>query len=92
MIGLSILLIHASIADVLTQIRKDTPKPKYRESVPEQVSGRVTSDKNGVSGVSISDGYNVVKTGGDGRFSLKPDPRSVFIYLTKPSDYSVVGD
>jgi hypothetical protein len=92
MIGLAILLSHASFADVLTQIRKDTPKPKYGEPVPEKVSGRVTSDKKGVSGVSVSDGYRVVKTDGDGRFLLKPDPRSVFIYLTKPSGYSVVGD
>ncbi len=92
MIGFSMLLSHASFADVLTQIRKDTPKPKYGKSVPEPVSGRVTSDEKGVSGVSVSDGYKVVKTGSDGRFSLKPDPRSVFIYLTKPSGYFVVGD
>ncbi len=77
---------------VLSLIQKNTPKPHYGETVPKRVSGRVTSDGAGVAAVSVSDGYSVVKTNKNGRYSLEPDPRSVFIFVSKPTAYEAVGD
>ena len=55
----------------------------------------VDSNKNGVkdrgekplSGVCVSDGLHVVKTGADGSFSLPGHERERFIFITTPSGY-----
>lgn len=75
---------------------KQSPKPHYGAPVPALITGRVVerSDKSvsGVSGVSVSDGYSVVKTDAQGAYSLRPDPSAVFINVTRPSGYDVQGD
>ena len=66
----------------------ETPKPNYDKKVPDIVSGRVLfqggvsaeGDVTGVAGVSVTDGFSVVKTDAGGRYSLKTSPRpSLFI-------------
>ena len=85
----------------LKLLLKDTPKPAYETPAPKTVSGRVVIDKNGndradpdeagVAGVSVSDGYSVVKTGADGRYTIEPNVSAVFINVTRPSGYDVEG-
>lgn len=73
----------------------ETPRPNYGSPVPTQVSGRVLLESNGVftgaGGVSVTDGYSVIKTDVQGTFSLRPDPNAVFLYITRPSGYDVDG-
>ena len=46
----------------------------------------------GAEGVSVTDGFSVVKTDARGACTLRPDPRAVFVYITRPSGYDVQGD
>jgi hypothetical protein len=80
----------------LKLLLKEMPKPRYNTPVPSLVTGRVVVQSpgktSGVSGVSVSDGYSVVKTDSRGTYSLKPDPRAVFINVTRPAGYDVQGN
>lgn len=63
----------------------------------EMYQGRVFADRNGngvfdkgdlpLKAVAVSDGFHVVKTGTDGRFSLPGYDKMRFIYITTPSGY-----
>ena len=53
------------------------------------VSGR--GERVGKEGVSVSDGFNVVKTDADGRYELPDNARARFISVTVPSGYRTVG-
>jgi calcineurin-like phosphoesterase family protein len=79
---------------VLKLIVKDTPKPNYGKPVPKKVSGRVTlrTKGAGVGGVSVTDGYSVVKTDAQGAYTLTPSQDAVFIYITRPAGYDMAGD
>ena len=80
---------------------KETPKPNYGVPVPEKVAGRVVLDADGdgtgdpgeagVAGVSVSDGYSVVKTDAQGAYALKTSPCAVFVFITRPSGHDVTG-
>ncbi|MEA1951894.1 MAG: metallophosphoesterase N-terminal domain-containing protein, partial [Planctomycetota bacterium] len=75
---------------------KKTPKPDYERKVAGSVGGRVVlqggaGDASGVAGVLVTDGYTVTKTDADGRYSLKPSPSAVFIYITRPPQRDIVG-
>ena len=80
----------------LKLLLKEMPKPRYNTPVPSLVTGRVVVQSpgktSGVSGVSVSDSYSVVKTDSRGTYSLKPDPRAVFINVTRPAGYDVQGN
>jgi hypothetical protein len=82
-------------SEVLKPLVKETPKPRYGVAVPERISGRVQRMSNGsvtgAANVSITDGYSVVKTDQRGRFSIVPDPSSVFLYITRPTGHDVIG-
>ena len=84
------------VPEVLKPLLRETPKPRYGVPVPKRISGRVERKSNGsttgVAGVSVTDGYSVVKTDRQGRFSIVPDPSAVFLYLTRPSGHDVVGN
>ena len=81
---------------VLDLLQKETPKPDYGDPVPARISGRVvllaTEAAPGAEGVSVTDGFSVVKTDARGACTLRPDPRAVFVYITRPSGYDVQGD
>lgn len=80
----------------LQPLLRDTPKPNYGVPVPKQITGRVTLRPKGKSagaeGVSVTDGYSVVKTDTEGHYTLTPNPSAVFIYITRPAGYEVTGD
>lgn len=76
--------------------------PDYTSIIPQEVRGMVYDDANangkrdadekGVPNVSVTDGYSVVSTQANGSYSLRPNPKAVFIYITRPSGYDVVGE
>ncbi|MBC8356135.1 MAG: calcineurin-like phosphoesterase C-terminal domain-containing protein [Planctomycetes bacterium] len=82
--------------EILELRLKESPKPNYGKPVPSQISGRVVllppGNSPGAEGVSVTDGFSVVKTDASGAYALKPDPRAVFVYITRPSGYDVQGD
>lgn len=55
--------------------------------------GTVTSteDGAGVADVCVSNGREVVQTGGDGRFTLDQRPEDRFVFLTVPSGFASTG-
>ena len=83
-------------SDVLDPIVRETPAPNYGSRVPAMVSGRVVlrsgEDISGAEGVSVTDGYSVVKTDAGGNYTLKPSQDSVFVYITRPAGHDVLGD
>ncbi|HJN08721.1 MAG TPA: metallophosphoesterase N-terminal domain-containing protein [Pirellulaceae bacterium] len=82
-------------SEVLNLLLKETPKPNYGVPVPKQINGHVMlrSDgaASGVKGISVTDGYSVVKTGAQGAYTLTPHASAVFIYITRPSGHDVQG-
>lgn len=82
--------------EILDLLLKNTPQPDYGRPVPARVSGRVVlhqkDSTTGARGVSVTDGFSVVKTDAQGAYTLSPDPRAVFVYVTRPSGYDVRGD
>ena len=79
-------------AAVLPLLPQQTPKPNYGVPVPPAVSGRVIANGEGVAEVSVTDGYAVVKTDARGAYTLTPSTNAVFINITKPAGYAVLGD
>ncbi len=51
------------------------------------VSGTVTADGRGLAGVPVSDGYEIVYTGADGRYSLETDKTLGLLFVSTPSGY-----
>jgi N terminal of Calcineurin-like phosphoesterase/Calcineurin-like phosphoesterase len=101
-IALGTLAAFAAIAQepstppaILDLLLKETPKPDYGAPVPAQISGRVLlhsdGSPSGLERVSVTDGYSVVRTDADGRYALTPDPKAVFVHITRPSGYDVEG-
>jgi calcineurin-like phosphoesterase family protein len=82
--------------EVLKLLLKQTPKPNYDAAVPARISGRVVLHARGTTvgaeGVSVTDGYSVVKTDARGAYALTPDPSAVFVYITRPTQCDVQGD
>ena len=63
----------------------DEPAP------PVLVTGRVTdsSTGQGISGVTVSDGYNCVKTDASGNYSLQANARTRTVQVTVPGAYEI---
>lgn len=88
--------------EVLPLLLRETPRPTYERPGAMEIAGVVFNDANGdgvrdpaelgVAGVSVSDGYRVVKTDQEGRYYLRPSSSAVFVQLTKPSGYTISGD
>lgn len=52
------------------------------------VTGQVTAAGKPVANVSISDGFSVVRTGKDGRYSLTPHESASFVFISIPAGYA----
>ena len=82
-------------SEILDLLLKDTPKPDYGATVPSEISGRVvvhaSGRMSGAEGVSVTDGYSVTKTDGQGAYRLKLNKDAVFIYITRPPGHDVQG-
>jgi hypothetical protein len=53
------------------------------------IEGKVTSNGKGISNVVVSDGFNVVATGKDGRYRFTPHPSAEFVFVSVPSGYAI---
>ncbi len=56
---------------------------------PVRISGRVTSEGNGVPNVAITDGLWITETGSDGSYELVSDGRRPFVYISIPSGFKI---
>ena len=63
--------------------------PVVGDRQPCTVAGEVTSGGVGVPDVCVTDGFSVVVTDEEGRYSLHADPEAGFVYLSVPSGYRV---
>ena len=67
-----------------------TRKPPTRaRAQPVRVRGRVVAAGEGLAGVAVTDGLQIVDTNGDGTFELISDSRQPFVYLTLPAGYRI---
>lgn len=56
------------------------------------VRGIVVDERGaGVTGVVVSDGFGVYKSGADGRFAFDPAKRARFVFVSTPDGYEQVG-
>jgi hypothetical protein len=53
------------------------------------VMGRVLGAGKPLSGVSISDGYEIVQTDAEGRYTLQPHSNARFVFIILPSGYEI---
>lgn len=58
-----------------------------RAAAPIRVRGRVLSGSQGLAGVSVSDGLQVVVTGPDGHFELITDAARKYVMVSPPRGY-----
>lgn len=52
-------------------------------------NGRMDGGEKGIAGVPVTDGYTVVVTDREGKYSLKVSDMAIFVYITKPSGFDV---
>ena len=52
-------------------------------------SGKVHDNKQGISGVAVTDGYNITHTDAKGKFTLISDTIVEFVYISLPSGYDI---
>jgi len=86
----------AQEGEVLQLLLPETPRPSYDTPVPARISGHVLlvekDARPGAAGVSVTDGYTVVRTDAQGAYTITPSPDAVFLYITRPSGHDIVGD
>lgn len=51
------------------------------------IKGRVSSGKNGLANVVVSDGYSVVLTDKKGNYKIKTNPQATSVWLSSPAGY-----
>ena len=80
----------------LELLLEETPEPAYGVRVPARISGHVLLHErgttSGVKGVSVTDGYSVVKTDARGAYAFTPDPSAVFVSHTGSGELDVLND
>lgn len=57
------------------------------DNAGDNISGRITCDGTGVAGVTVSDGYELVTTDKDGRYSMSSNKRAGYVFYCLPSGY-----
>ncbi len=56
-------------------------------SQPVRIRGRVTGNGRALADVVVSDGFSVVRTGSDGRYTLVSDGMQRFVFVSTPSGW-----
>jgi hypothetical protein len=56
------------------------------------INGRIASKGNGLFGVVVSDGFNVVQTDKDGNFNIKVNEKAKFLWISTPAGYEFTTD
>ncbi|MGB6650361.1 MAG: metallophosphoesterase N-terminal domain-containing protein, partial [Bacteroidota bacterium] len=87
--GMGGVAIGAVIAD---RLMADPYSPLPFEVMTRRgirVRGAVRAGGRGLSGVAVSDGISVVRSGTDGAFELVTDSSRPYIFLSLPSGYEI---
>jgi len=53
------------------------------------LKGKVQSQGNGIAGVAVTDGINIVQTDKSGRYELKSNATAEFVYISLPAGYAI---
>lgn len=59
-------------------------------SAAHNVSGTITCDGQGVAGVAVSDGYEMVLTDASGHYAMSSNKRNGYVFYTLPGGYEPV--
>ena len=92
---LGVLFIIAASVLILGCGQKDTKELKFVEGVVfEDANDNSTRDdgEKGISGVLVSNQYNVVKTNRKGRYKIPLHGENATIFVIKPAAYDLPGD
>ena len=92
---LGVLFIIAASVLILGCGQKDTKELKFVEGVVfEDANDNSTRDdgEKGISGVLVSNQYNVVKTNRKGRYRIPLHGENATIFVIKPAAYNLPGD
>lgn len=57
-------------------------------SADKKIKGSVRSGKNGLAGVVVSDGYNVVQTNKAGKYEMELHPDAIAVFVSTPAGYA----
>ena len=90
---LLLLLLVASCVSKEQPLVPPGPDPE-KELVPAEgatVYGLVLCNGKGVGNVSVSDGYEIVRTDKDGRYDLRSAKKNAQVYISIPSGYTVAS-
>jgi hypothetical protein len=77
----------ASIAWITGGFIAASALPAFAGKV-KKLKGRVLSGSKPVKGVVVSDGYNVVITGENGKYEFEPDARATAVFISTPAGYA----
>ena len=61
-------------------------------AAPPRLTGRVTGHGKGLANVSVTDGFTVVQTDANGRYTLPADGHADFVYISIPAGYDFPND
>lgn len=64
-----------------------TPAETF-EPGKKKIKGRVLSNRKGIKGVVVSDGYTVIVTDDKGRYEMEPHTAATNIFISTPSGYA----
>ena len=53
----------------------------------QNLTGRITAEGKGVSGVAVSDGFEVVLTDEEGRYALQSNKKNGYVFFSLPRGY-----
>ena len=93
--GIRTILCLALTAALAACHQVEPEKPdddKFLPAAGATVYGRVTCDGRGLSGVVVSDGFEVAVTDDKGIYNLESDKTFKYVFISIPSGYEVLSD
>lgn len=63
-----------------------------RSNTTTTVTGKVTAQGKGIGGVAISDGFHIVTTAANGKYSLAVHEQAKFVFISLPSRYAIPNE
>ena len=87
----SLFLIVAVAACTKPEVDQPTPGPAPAPAGGSKVIGTVTCKGAPVSGVSVSDGIDVVVTDADGKYEIETEKETGLVFISPPSGYVPVS-
>jgi len=76
---------------VISNAAVETPKGK-RDLSPVRLKGKVHAGGQGIAGVAVTDGFNVVTTDKNGKYELASHKEAEFVYISLPAGYAIPNE